>query len=284
MKLSPAPRFIPLPVRINALFGGFGNQFGWFFFGFGMVFFNAFCTPGIISEIQLIGPKESTVAKITDVRETNMEVNETEVVAHHYEFKIKGEDYEGVSYITGRELTEGKHVNIVYKVSNPRFSYIDAPGFRASQAPWWVGLFVLIFPAVGLGFIVPSVLKGRKDIQLLTHGKLTLAELVNKEATNTSVNDETVYKMTFAYTVKKKTYHTMVRTHDTWKLEDEDEERLLYLPQNPEKAILLDNVSGGLEVSPYGNFQAKKPIKSLMSLISPVAFILINGVVLALML
>ena len=35
---SLPPRDVPLTVRLQVLFGGFLNQFGWLFFGFGMVF------------------------------------------------------------------------------------------------------------------------------------------------------------------------------------------------------------------------------------------------------
>jgi hypothetical protein len=42
LNLAGPPRDVPLSVRLRVLLGGFLNQFGWFFFGFGLVFVWAF--------------------------------------------------------------------------------------------------------------------------------------------------------------------------------------------------------------------------------------------------
>ncbi|MHC4335254.1 MAG: hypothetical protein ACYSUP_15040, partial [Planctomycetota bacterium] len=38
LNLAAPPRPVPLSVRIVILFGGFMNQFGWLFVGFGLIF------------------------------------------------------------------------------------------------------------------------------------------------------------------------------------------------------------------------------------------------------
>jgi hypothetical protein len=38
LNLAAPPRPVPLSVRVVILFGGFMNQFGWLFVGFGLIF------------------------------------------------------------------------------------------------------------------------------------------------------------------------------------------------------------------------------------------------------
>ncbi len=69
--------------------------------------------------------------------------------------------------------------------------------------------------------------------------------LVDKEATGAIVKDEPVYKLTFAFTSDDgREYHVAHKTHKTAVLEDNNEERLLYDPLQPEVALMVDTLPG----------------------------------------
>lgn len=280
MPLQSPPRFLLLPVRIQALFGGFMNQFGWIFFGFGLIFVLLFALDGLIASQQFKGPLSQASAIVVEVYDTSAEVNEIEVVGHHYRFEVSGVPYEGTSYITGGEVEEGATVPILYKPENPVISRISLPGFRSvlfgSPLVWLTALF----PIVGLVFICLGFSSGIKSLRLLRWGKLAKGRLINKEPTNTEINEETVYKLTFSFQVKGKMYECIAKTHLTYLLEDEEKESLFYLPADPSQAVLKDVIPGQLYIDAQGQIQTRSPTKSLLLLLIPVASIVINGSIL----
>ena len=73
--LAPPPRPVPLPLRVQLLLGGFFGQFGWFFFGFGLIFFWAFAMQADLSSwLRFSGSLGSTEGKITACFKTSYSV------------------------------------------------------------------------------------------------------------------------------------------------------------------------------------------------------------------
>jgi len=103
---------------------------------------------------------------------------------------------------------------------------------------------------------------------LLKGGRLVTGRLVSKERTNTQINDQYVYRMTFAFQAleDEQSYQVVTKTHTPEALEDEEQERILYLPQRPEMALLLDDLPGSGQVGPQGDIQAldASPLKFLI--------------------
>lgn len=280
MQLQSPPRTLLLPVRIQALFGGVMNQLGWIFFGFGLIFVFIFALDGLIAAQQFRGPLMQAQATVVEVYETNAEVSDVEVVGHHYRFEVQGVSYEGTSFITGQEVKEGSVVPILYQPDNPLISRIDLPGFRAIIFGGVLVWITALFPLMGLIFIVIGLSSGRKSLHLLRWGELATGRLIAKEATNTEINDETVYKLTFSFQVKGKTYETIAKTHLPYLLEDEQKESLFYLPTDPRQAVLKDAIPGHIYIDQRGQIQTQSPNKSLLLLLAPVAGFIINGLIL----
>ncbi|MCJ8345019.1 hypothetical protein MJH12_05725, partial [bacterium] len=92
-------RSISLNNKILILFGGFLNQFGWFFFSFGLIFFWIFALNADVSFIHFQGDVVEVRGVVTDVIETDAQINKRSIYEYHYQFKNKeGRVFDSFSY------------------------------------------------------------------------------------------------------------------------------------------------------------------------------------------
>lgn len=267
--LGPPPRAVPILVRLAALVGGATAQFGWAFFGFGMVFVWVFFPAAEWeSLVRFRGEMATVTGAVVACEETNCKENETRVYAIHYAFTAAdGTERTGVSYATGSPRSRGDAVVVEHPKGDPSASRIQ--GLRRSTFNLWAS-FVAIFPLVGLAFIVVGLARGIKANRLLAHGNLARGVLRDKQPTNVTVNNRRVYRLTFAFTAEDgRTFEAVARTSETERLEDDPEERILYDPWNPRYAAMLDNLPGGPEIDEAGCFQPKNAARNLAVLILP---------------
>ena len=294
--LSDPPRSVPLMVKVRLLFGGFTNQFGWFFFGFGMIFVWIFGMQADLTGWLVFGGDLATApGRIIRVEDTNMTVNEQEIHAIQYSFTVDGVERTGVSYDTGSP-SEGANVIVEYPAGDPDAHRIA--GMDRSPVPIWA-IFVFIFPIVGLCFMVPGVIRGLRGARLLRDGKLAVGKLVDRKATNTQINDQTVYKYTFEFTADDgQVYPVTAKTHRHGVLDGEDPanlpasveyhgdpedtvEPLVYDPMDPKRAAILDGLPGGPRIDENGNVRAGGLLGALASLIVPGATVIGHGIYIA---
>lgn len=279
--LSGPPRPVPWPIRAQAMFGGVFSQFGWLWLGFTMIFLWLFggmtSFNGLFFLVSNVDTAQGVVSTIGD---TGASENETPVYANHYAFRVERleQDFHGISYTTGQTFSEGERVTIEYLSNNPDISRIQ--GARSGTFSPWVLCFVGIFPLIGIIFVAVSLVSGFKANRLLTHGRVALGTLINKEPTNTRINNQTVYKLTFEFTADTgQRYEATARSHQPYALEDEPQEQLLYDPQNPKKAVLLDSLPGEPDIDEWGNIQVANIGRSIRSLILPAAVLVINALI-----
>ncbi len=253
---SGPPRHVPAGTKLRLLFGGFLNQFGWIFFGFGLIFVWAFTLGADLTGwLVFRGELVTAPGVITAITETNMSVNDRRVYRYDYRFSHDGVDYNGSSYQTGGGIKDNRTVTVEFPAGSPENSRIQ--GMRRGMIGLF-GLMPVIFPAVGLCFIAGGIRKGVKGIRLLTYGEMAGGLLVDKQATNTKINEQTVYKLTYAFTaIDGQTYEAIAQDHETDKLEDEAAEPLLYDPMHPSDAVLLDNLPGCPRVDDMGQVVMK---------------------------
>lgn len=281
--LTGPPRSVPLLVRLRLLFGGFLNQFGWIFFGFGMIFVWVFgFSTDPTAWLDFRGDLEEVRGVITRCEDTNASENEREIYAHYYEFKTGGQEYDGVSYSVGKQSSPGDKVTVQFPPGRPSRSRIK--GMRTSAFPIFV-LFVVLFPLIGLCFLLSGFRKGRKAIRLLVNGEQASGVLKSKEPTNTKINNRPVYKLTFEFKDQTgQTHEATATTHEPERLQDDAEEPLLYDPLRPGYATMLDHLPGAPHVDEMGQIQAKSGSGSLLVLIVPTASIVGHGLYLLLLL
>jgi hypothetical protein len=283
LNLAGPPRNVPLSVRIRILFGGALNQAGWFCFGFGMAFVWAFTlNADLTSWYRFRGPLDTTQGKAIDCKKTlfskgdSSHYKDTHVYAIHYAFTAAdGKEYNGLSYITGKQFEQGQKVTIEYPQGKPQTSRIK--GMRRKPVGF-TGLIPILFPAVGSLLIFGGIKKGIKANRLLALGEQTTGRLKSKEKTNTKVNKKPVYKLTFEFNSPEgTTYETVAKTHETGKLEDQTEEPLLYDPVLPSYAVMLDDLPGTPRINDNGNIQAGPAVKTILTLIIPFATVIGHG-------
>lgn len=272
--LAKPPRHVPLPVRTRLLFGGFVNQFGWLFFGFGMIFVWVFVgNSDPMAYFAFRGELEKASGKIFEVVETNLseggnEHNDgTPIYRYDYRFEFDNLSFEGASYTLGKKKDVGATVTVEFPVGKPTRSRIQ--GMRTAAMSSWV-LLVLIFPLVGGGLAISGFLHGRHVCKLLRIGEFTQGRLINKEPTNTRVNKQTVFKLTFEFQDESgQTRQAIAKTHETSRLEDDELEPLLYDPMFPEKATLLDHLAGRPEIDSEGNIKNSAYPMNFLCLVVP---------------
>lgn len=240
-------RAIPLGIKLKIWFGNIFTTMGLIFLAFGLPFSMVF-----ISFSSLFGPSfgdNDPVANgvIIDSRSTNSSINDVTVYEYTYSYIVpRGEQYTGIGYTTGNTKSKGDEVKVIYKADKPELS--KATDMRTSEFGGGVGLIVLIFPAIGLVMFLLGSRASLKQILILQVGKLAEGKYLYKEATNTKINNQTVYALTFEFTAEdNKTYQTVAKTHKYHLLEDEPLEKLVYDPRQPENAVLLDALPRGVK-------------------------------------
>lgn len=281
-QLAQPPRDVPWPIRVRVWFGGALSQFGWLFFGFGMIFCWVF---GLLADVGsvafLAGRLDTAPGVISDITGTGASENEQPVFANHFVFRVEREEteYRGVSYTTGRRFSVGDEVTVEYLRRDPAWSRIE--GTRTGEFSVWVLCFVSIFPLVGLSFILNGFFRGITGSRLLIHGNVAEGRLIRKEPTNTRINKKTVYKLTFEFTANDgQRYEAVAKNHLTYPLEDEEQEQIVYDPANPRRAVLVDNLPGDPDIDEWGHITLTKPGSSLAVLILPALTLMIHGGVL----
>ncbi len=283
--VQTAFRHVPLSLRIGALFGGFMSQFGWAFFGFGLIFFWVFGYNADLSSFTYFrNPGTYVAGKVIEVTATSASEGEQRVFEIAYEFQVDSTgnktspeavpaSFKGISFANSPNLNAGDKVEVEYVPDNPSISRIK--GFRRKMfGP--AALFVVIFPLIGLPFLIFGFLRGLKVNRLYSFSRIAKGKLASKSPTNTRINNRIVYEMTFQFTAEDgRTYSVAERTHEPELLEDEKEETLIYDPTCPSEAVMLDSLPGSPRVDGNGNYIAADS-STWLNLILPTLVILIN--------
>ena len=265
--LSPPPRRVPIALSIRVVLGGMLGQLGWFLVGFGFIFVWAFdAGGGVISAIRFGGELATVEGTTTGRRDLNLSIDDEQAYETSYMFEVGGQTFAGVSYATGYYVPEGQRLPVEYRASDPTISRLQ--GMRASVMGLMIA-FVFVIPLMGLAFVRSGLISGLRARRLLSEGQLALGTLKSKEPTNTRVNEQTVYRMTFEFTAARGgTYEVVTNTHLATKLLDEERERLVYDPRSPSDATLLDDLPGRPRIDSRGNFQAGEANEALLALLS----------------
>jgi hypothetical protein len=281
-RLTDPPRNVPLAVAVQLLFGGVIGFFGWFFFGFGMIFFWIFAMntdPAAL--IAFRGELETATGTVIGAAETHFSeggsehTDGTPIYSHRYRFTYQGQPYEGVSYRLGAQAEAGGTETVEFPPGRPQRSRIR--GMRSAPFGWPV-LLVVLFPLVGTLFILGKLRWGWRNRYLLKYGELAQGKLITREPTNTSINDQTVYKLTFAFeTSSGQAAQIVVKTHETARLLDDELETLLYDPTNPTVGTTLDHLPGSPRIDEDGSVSVRSAIAAYLAIILPILTLVGHG-------
>lgn len=273
MHFAAPPRSVPLSLRIVNFFNG-GAQIGWFVFGFGMLFFWLFAAQADYSFVTF-HVDGKTSGRVTRIEGTGAEENDTAVEAHHYEYSVAGRTLTGISYSTSHAVAEGAEVTVEYDESTPERSRI-AGMRRALFGPW--AAIVVIFPAIGYLILYFATQTGLQRNHLLREGILTTGKLIDRQPTNVTVNKRRVWELTFEFTDRSgQRREAKARATDTSLLQDDAREPLLYDPNDPSTAYVLDEAPARPRLE---NGQlVGRPLAALASLVIPLLVIAANALI-----
>ena len=270
---SRTQRQVPLSVQLRHLWGGFLRQFGWIFVGFGLCFFwpmggNYLVRHNVFFSADL----SDTTGSITQIEDINLSVNEEPIFAYHYRFNAQGQPLTGHNNSGYGMFAIGDPVSVEYAVGNAYHSRIHGlrPGLEV--------FFGLLFPGIRACFVLSALFRGLRGNALLKRGVLTDGQLVSKTATNSEVNEQTVYKFVFEFQSEHgESGIVTAKTHDVARFAGEGgalgTEPLLYSPANLRFAILLDDLPGGPRIDADGNIEGNLPAALLASILPGISLV-----------
>jgi len=252
-------RHVPFLLKCQVLFGGWESWFGWLFFGLGLIFFWIFTLNADVSFLTMRGNLKSAEGVLSRSERTKASEGgtnrskRTPIYANYYSFNYDGKRFKGVSYATGGQLRSGAPVMVEFVAGNPTISRIKGMR-RAAFGPG--GLVAVIFPSIGLGFLLFGMKKGFKAARLLSDGVLAYGTLKSKTDTATQYNRKSVCKMVFDFPTEDGQIHQITtRTSEPEKLEDDKLEPLLYRRCRPSEAITLDDLPGSPQIDEMGRLK-----------------------------
>jgi hypothetical protein len=273
--LPQPPRFVPASLRLGLWFGGFSNQLGWFFFGFGMIFYWIFATQADYESIYFyFSDVETAQGVVTAAEKLNIKVNERSVYRVDYRVTVGGVERRGTSYTTDSNLGPGTKATIEYPTGNPDVSRIAGAG--GAPMPIWI-LFVTIFPLIGLAFLTFGIRAGRKAARLLADGMPAVGTCVREDRTNVTINNRPVMKYVYEFAAADgNVYEATASTHVTETLAAR-EQQLLYNPTNPGDATLLAHLPYRPQFDELGQFQPVKLRRLFSTMVLPMVSTIGHG-------
>ncbi|MFL6244657.1 MAG: DUF3592 domain-containing protein [Thermoanaerobaculia bacterium] len=267
-------RRVPISLQI-ANYLNLQAQIGWMVFALGMIFFWIFALNADLSFLTFRGSHETTDGRVVRVENTAATENDERVRALHYQYSVAGRLRTGTSYTTTGETVEpGASVTVEYDERDPSRSRIEGMR-RALFGPWT--LFVCFVPFTGAAILIWATLRGVKRNRLLRDGLIANGKLIAKRATLMRVNWRPVYELKFEFTARDgRRYQATTRTAYTARFQDEAEEPLLYDPNNPAYAFVLDEMPSRPQFDRNGELRGNLA-EAVVLLLVPALAILVNG-------
>ncbi|BDS14430.1 DUF3592 domain-containing protein [Aureispira anguillae] len=270
------PRPLNFFTKIQVLFGGFGVQFGAVFFWFGMIFTLIFVGQSeCIHWFSSDGNWVQSEGLLLEIEETNVEVNEETIYQYTFSYNVEGQSFQGISNGSYSGMLEGNLTTIEYKSDNPIRARIV--GMTTEVFPSWV-VFVLVFPFLGLIFILGGFRANWKALHLIINGVFTRGKMLGYKATNTEINDQTVYAYEFEFSVRGKKYISKCKTHLTERVEDEELEKIIYDLNDPNTNCVYDAIAAAPKIDQFGKLE-ESGVGALVYLLSTIIGLLVNGVI-----
>lgn len=272
------PRKLSLYSQAVLLFSGIYAIIGWIFFGFGMIFFWVF-TYNSTAMLWFSGSKqwESHEGVIKKIINTNASEDEESIYEIRYVYEKSGTEYGGRSFVIGEDYEIGEKIGVEYNAK--RIEQSRMIGGRSKMFSWWT-IFIVIFPLIALLLIVKSLKTNIKSLFLIKNGVFTTGTMKSRTPTNSNIEingiEYPIYKYEFDFKRGASTYIAHCKTHKTQLVEDEVEEFILFLPNQPNYNTVYDAIPNVPAINQRGQL-IDIPIEKIYCLIAPTFAILLNS-------
>ncbi|MEE2639212.1 MAG: DUF3592 domain-containing protein [Planctomycetota bacterium] len=245
------PRHLSLAIRLRLLLCSYLSQFGWFFFGFGMIFaWMVFPNYDPLEMVDFSGKLVTVDGRVVDRKDTLITVNDRRVSHYFYDFEYRAENFSGSSFSRGDRKKAGDRVKIEFPVNRPHRSRIEGMNTRPLPA---VALFILVIPLLGLGIILAVSRRGLRTARLLRFGECTTGKLLNPDQTKQEIENLRGQPFHLEYqTDSGETYQAIFQIPITHISQTTLMEPLLYDPLRPRDSALLHYLPGSPRIEETG--------------------------------
>lgn len=267
-------RPVPLSLRIGNVIGGW-TQLAFGLLLFTTPFFWLFVMEADLPWLTFQGETQFVEGTVTSVDTTGGSENGQTVYAVHFDYLVERElPHSGISYSTGWAPPIGETVGVEYLVNHPSRARIE--DMRLGM--WGPAvLFILLFPAIGVGIAVFLIRRGLRRNRILRRGILTNARLLAIGTTNTTVNEKPVRALHFEFKDRSgKPSEAEVRTLDAEIFDESETYPILYDPQASSQALAVPLIELDFEFDEDGALEGR-PIKGLLYLLLPTVLVIANG-------
>jgi hypothetical protein len=255
-RLGPPPRHLPAALRLRTLCGSSLALSGWFVLALSTPFFWGFAMNADVLWPLLFRTGVTRVeGRVLEVAETGASANNVSIYSVAYAYRdAAGVERSGRSYSSGQPRL-GAPAAVEYLSLWPQWSRIE--GLRRGMfGPG--ALVVLAFPGIGVALVGIALRSGRKTLRLLAHGQIAQAQFVSDEATNLRIDDRPVVGLNFEFTASDGQRHSLHHsTSQPAALRDERRESVLYDPEAPDDALLVDQLPDAVAASEQGELVAQ---------------------------
>lgn len=280
MELRPPPRELPSSLVLALRLGGTLQQVGLWLLSFGLVFWWIFGaqadTSGYLFHIDGTRVLDGEVVSSRPTAwSEGSRSSGTRIYAVDYRYRTPdGRTHEDVSYAPGAHYPAGYRVRVEWVPGSEDLARI-AGMRRAPLSPW--ATFVVLFPLVGLVLAGVGARRGKRAARLLREGAFSRGVLKEKRATGARINKRPVYALTFEFFAEDGSVHRVTsRTHRPETLEDEPTEALVYDPQDPDRAVTLDDLPAPVAVDLSGALRPVGTRRVVLALLPVVVLVLGN--------
>lgn len=237
---SAYKRSVPLGIIIRIFFSDAKGTIGLAFTLMGGIFVVVFGAVMLSTKTNVSDGDPIAPGIITKVDPTGTTINDQTLYKYYYEFQTpKGNNIKSHTKAFWGIAKPGDTIDIQYKPEQPEESrFAD---YTEEVFPAWIMLFLFIFPAVGLVLLFSAIRKAIRSIKVLKVGETAWGQYAGQEATNTKINNQTVYRLFFKFTAPDGNEYTAVgTTHRTYRLRDEEQELVVFDPKDPSNAFPAD--------------------------------------------
>jgi hypothetical protein len=287
-----------------------GSQFGWAFFGFGMIFFWAIAAQSeTFTGWKFLGTLATTTGTVTSIEATGSTESygknalELQVYVVNFVFTPAGSTTPlgNFSYVTGTPPATGTAVMVEYQADHPQHARIQGMRSALYGAD---GIFAILVPLPGLCIVLWLLICGLRNIRLLHIGATAVGMLVSAEMTSgTGANAE--YRTTFQFTATDgRPFHARMencRPKAAWiercyagnagalavagmrsapapgHTPGEFTEAIFYDPLRPANNLVLAELGPRARVDDHGKIHWYNPAMGILSTVIPLFVLLVNG-------
>ena len=229
---------IPLKLKIQVIYKNFLFSFTFSFFLSFLIYFIFFVTNADFHSSSFYQTDPTTQAEIISIEKSKAKTVFSKIYKYNYKYSIDNKNYNGKSYL--KKKLDIKTANVFYKENIVEESCIV--GMKTNTNSIFAVVFYSFLLLIFIFLLIRTFIIQLSKLKIIQTGIITKAVFREKKNTGTKwKKDQYIYELFFDFVANDgKTYKAKTQTIDINKLSDELYEPVIYNPQNPEEAVLID--------------------------------------------